>query len=394
MKQSVFWPLMKDIITRDDKIKLATFCLTSDRFTNGEKVREFESKWSKWLNAKYSLMVSSGSTANYLLLAAIKELYKLNDGDKVLVPTMTWVTNISPVFQLGLQPIFCDVDTSNFSFSSEYLSKLKEQHPDIKMIFVTHLFGLASNMDKLKQLWPDTIIAEDVCESHGVEDENGTKLGLYGEGGTFSFYYGHHMTTIEGGMVSTNNKKLYELMRAKRSHGLARETSPNTYADYLLKYPDIDPQFMFVTDGYNFRSSELNAVLGLSQLPKLDEWITIRKKNFERFLKIISKYDYLYRDYFQSGNSSFCLPFVCDNEQIKKKLKNYLHNAGIETRPLCSGNLLRQPFLKNRKGMPNANEFTNSEFLHECGFYIGNNHMITDEDFNRLESLLKEFTYE
>tara|TARA_B100000085_G_C18560631_1_gene519406 strand:+ start:1793 stop:2965 length:1173 start_codon:yes stop_codon:yes gene_type:complete len=384
-----FWPLMKDIITQEDKQKMANFCLESNRFTNGQKVREFEAEWSKWINSKYSLMVSSGSTANYLLLSAIKELYKLKDGDKVLVPTMTWVTNISPVFQLGLKPIFCDVNSQNFSFDSDYLQKLKNEHPDIKLIWVTHLFGLASNIEEVKNLWPEALIAEDVCESHGVESNN-KRLGLEGEGGTFSFYFGHHMTTVEGGVVSTNNKELYELMRAKRSHGLARETSPETYANYLLKYPDIDPQFMFITDGYNFRSMEINAVLGLSQLPNLTNWVNIRKDNFKRFLNITNNLNYLDNNFDEEGNSSFCLPFVCKNKETKKKLKKYLSDAGVETRPLCSGNLLRQPFLKD-KNYPDADNFPNSEFLHECGFYIGNNHMITDEEFEQLENLLNNF---
>ena len=387
-----FWPLMKDIITQEDKNKMIDFIQSTNRFTNGQKVKEFEAEWSKWIGSKYSLMVSSGSTANYLLLSAIKELYKLKDGDKVLVPTMTWVTNISPVFQLGLEPIFCDVNSQNFSFDSDYLKKLKNEHPDIKLIWITHLFGLASNVEEVKNLWPDALIAEDVCESHGVESNN-KKLGLEGEGGTFSFYFGHHMTTVEGGTVSTNNKELYELMRAKRSHGLARETSPETYANYLAEYPDIDPQFMFITDGYNFRSAEINAVLGLSQLSNLTKWVNIRKENFRRFLEITQDLDYLDNNFYEKGNSSFCLPLICKNKETKTRLKNYLSKKGVETRPLCSGNLLRQPFLQN-KNYPLASEFKNSEFLHECGFYIGNNHMITNEEFNQLEKLLKTFNNE
>tara|TARA_R110000744_G_scaffold77417_2_gene152814 strand:- start:809 stop:1981 length:1173 start_codon:yes stop_codon:yes gene_type:complete len=387
-----FWPLMKDIITQDDKQKMADFCLTSNRFTNGLKVREFEREWSKWVGSEYSLMVSSGSTANYLLLSAIKELYNLKEGDKVLVPTMTWVTNISPVFQLGLQPIFCDVNGYNFSFDSEYLKQLKKDHPDIKLIWITHLFGLASNVDEVKELWPDALIAEDVCESHGVESK-GRRLGVEGEGGTFSFYFGHHMTTVEGGVVSTNNKKLYELMRAKRSHGLARETSPDTFENFKTEYPDVDPQFMFITDGYNFRSMEVNAVLGLSQLPNLTEWVNIRKDNFKRFLSITKELDYLSNDFYEEGNSSFCLPFVCKTPKLKKALKKYLQENGAETRPLCSGNLLRQPFLQ-KKNYPHPSKYPNSEKLHECGFYIGNNHMITDDEFNQLEYLLNNFENE
>ena len=201
------------------------------------------------------------------------------------------------------------------------------------------------------------------------------------------------MTTVEGGVVSTNNKELYELMRAKRSHGLARETSPETYANHLAKYPDIDPQFMFITDGYNFRSMEINAVLGLSQLPNLTEWVNIRKDNFRRFLEITKNLDYLDNNFNEAGNSSFCLPLVCKDKETKNKLKEYLSKEGAETRPLCSGNLLRQPFLQN-KNYPPASEFKNSEFLHECGFYIGNNHMITDEEFKQLENLLNNFNNE
>jgi CDP-6-deoxy-D-xylo-4-hexulose-3-dehydrase len=387
-----FWPLMKDIITQEDKQKMADFCLNSNRFTNGKKVKEFENEWSKWIGSKYSLMVSSGSTANYLLLSAIKDLYNLKNGDKVLVPTMTWVTNISPVFQLGFTPIFCDVNSSNFSFDEAYLKKIKTDHPDIKLIWVTHLFGLASNIKKVKELWPKALIAEDVCESHGVESDN-KKLGLEGEGGTFSFYYGHHMTTVEGGIISTNSKNLYELMRAKRSHGMARETSPETFKKYQSQFPDIDPQFMFVTDGYNFRSMEINAVLGLSQLSNLTKWVNIRKDNFNKFLNIIKDIDYLDSNFTKEGNSSFCLPFVCDSPKNSQKLKSYLQNQGIETRPLCSGNLLRQPFLKE-KNYPLPSNFPNSEKLHECGFYIGNNHMILDEDFDKLKVLLNNFNNE
>ena len=138
----MFWPLMKDCITQQDKDALVNFIQTSNRYTNGPKVVEFEKQWSEWLGVKHSLFVSSGSTANFLLLAAIKEKYNLKDGDKVLVPAMTWVTNIGPVIQLGLQPIFCDVDNSNFSFDLEHMSELHKEHPDIKVVFVSHLFGI------------------------------------------------------------------------------------------------------------------------------------------------------------------------------------------------------------------------------------------------------------
>ena len=193
----VQWPLMKETITLIDKIKMVKFILSTKKFTNGAKVKEFENNWNTWLGSKYSLFVSSGSTANLLLLSAIKELYKLNDGDKVLVPACTWVTNVSPVFQVGLQPIFADINLKNFSFDLEECKKLKDKHPDIKVIFVTHLLGLPAEINKLKSIFPEALILEDVCESHGVESQPGVKYGADSLGATFSYYFGHHMTSIE-----------------------------------------------------------------------------------------------------------------------------------------------------------------------------------------------------
>lgn len=383
-----FWPLMKDIITHKDKEDLVSFLKNSNRYTNGPKVKEFEKMWSEWLGTKYTLMVSSGSTANFLLLAAIKEKYNLEDGDEVLVPAMTWVTNISPIFQLGLKPVFCDVNTKNFSFDEDSLHKVKESNPNIKVVFVTHLMGFSANISLVKELFPRAIVLEDVCESHGTEI-GGKKCGTFGSGSTFSFYFGHHMTTIEGGVVSTDDYDLYNLMRAKRSHGLAREMDDEFFEKHKKENPDIHPQFLFVTDAYNFRSSDLNAVLGLSQLPRLDSNIKARRKNFKTFLSIISKYDFLYTDFQEEGNSNFSLPFYCKSSQIKNSLEKYLNSKGVETRPIISGNISRQPFLKFLNLDPS--EFKNAEELHYKAFYIGNNHLVEDSEFLKLETLLDNF---
>tara|TARA_R110002072_G_scaffold19956_8_gene73433 strand:+ start:625 stop:1788 length:1164 start_codon:yes stop_codon:yes gene_type:complete len=384
----MFWPLMKDCITKKDKDRMVEFIMTANRFTNGPQVKEFEKQWSEWLGCKYSLFVSSGSTANLLLVSAIKEKYNLKDGDKVLVPAMTWVTNISPVIQLGLKPIFCDVDKDNFGFDLKHLKYLKKKHPDIKMAFVTHLFGIAADIDSYKKIIPDIPYIEDVCESHGATYK-GQKTGTLSEGSTFSFYFGHHMTTIEGGFVCTNDKELYNILKMKRSHGMAREALPEKYEQYKKEYPDIHPQFLFVTDGFNFRSMELNAVLGISQLEGLDEAIERRRQVYNRFLNILQKYDH-YRTPQKEGNSSFCLPFICESKNHKEKLEAFLNERGVETRPLCSGNLLRQPFLKNYsidiEWLPNV------EYLHNNGFFIGNNHMITDEEIFKLEEFINEFS--
>ena len=381
------WPLMKDCITEQDKLNMIDFIKSTSRFTNGPKVKKFEEEWSNWLGCKHSLFVSSGSTANFLLLAAVKEKYKLKTGDKVLVPMMTWVTNISPVIQLGLEPIFCDVDSTHFSFSIEDAKILAENHPDIKVVFVSHLFGFMAPIEEYMNIFPNAIFLEDVCESHGA-NKNGKKAGTFGVGSTFSSYFGHHMTTIEGGFVSTNDSDLYNLMKMKRSHGMAREATAEKYEEYRQENPQIHPMFMFMTDGYNFRSMELNAVLGLSQLPHLDKNNDIRRLNFDRFIKILIKYG-LYHNLKIDGNSSFCLPFICNNETQKQELEKFLNEVGVETRPLCSGNLLIQPFLKNYNSWDKKDSIVN--MLHTHGFFIGNNHLITKEEFDNLDELMNQF---
>ena len=388
MNKDIFWPLMKDTISFKEKLQLAYFVMTASRFTNGPKVVEFEKKWSDWLGCKHSLFVSSGSTANFLLIAALKELYNLNNGDKVIVPACTWVTSIAPIIQLGLVPIFCDISLDNYCLDIEDLHLIKSKHPDIKMIFTTHLLGFHSNVEKIKEIFPDALIAEDCCESHGVLTEDSQKTSSSSLGMTFSFYYGHHMTTVEGGMVCTNNSELFELMRMKRSHGFIREAYPENAEKYKKLYPDIMPSFLFATDGYNFRNTELAAVLGISQLKKLDSIIDKRNINFREYHKLISsRPDLFYIPENYPGISSFSLPFVCKSYEVFNFLKESFDNCKIEYRPVVGGNLLKQPFLKDY-GFDYEKDIFNVDVLQQFGLYIGNNQYIGDRELNTLEKIL------
>ena len=379
---------MKNNITLSDRLKLSKFVLTSDRFTNGKKVREFESKWNDWLGSKYSLYVSSGSTANYLLLSAVKELYGLRDGDKVLVPACTWVTNVGPVIQLGFTPIFCDINLDNFSFCEQDLEHISKIHSDIKLIFVTHLIGFSANVEKYKELFPNALILDDVCESHGCKLPNGYRTGSDSLGATFSFYFGHHISTIEGGMISTNNYELYDLMKMKRSHGLAREST--RYVEYIKQYPDISNQFLFITDGYNFRNHELGAVLGLSQLKRLDLYIQKRNQNYKKFVDIISKYSIdFYVPLVPQTCSNFCFPLICRTKELADRLKVIFDEVGIEHRPIISGNLLKQPFLSGHK-ITTQKDNLNVDHIHNNGIYLGNNQFIGDDELNLLKSILEK----
>jgi CDP-6-deoxy-D-xylo-4-hexulose-3-dehydrase len=370
-----------------DRFKLAKFVLTSDKFTQGKKVEQFEQKWSDWLGCKHSLYVTSGSTANFLLVAAIMEKYNLNPGDKVLLPACTWVTNINPIFQLGLTPIFCDVSLEDYSFDVDNLKRIAGLHPDIKLVFVTHLLGIPAKVEEYKKILPQALYIDDVCESHGCMDRYGDKVGSKSLGATFSFYFGHHMSTIEGGMISTNNTELYDLMKLKRSHGLARVS--DNFSEYVKKYPDIQKSFLFVTDGYNFRNTELGAVLGLSQLNRLDKSIRIRRDNYFKFLKLVYKNPNLHETHVSLGNSCFCFPFICKTKEIKNKLISLFEKYDIEYRPVVGGNLLRQPYLKDYF-ITEGNENLNVDVIHENGVYIGNSQFVSNNDMKLLEKIVGE----
>lgn len=375
----MWWPLMNTAITPSDKVKLIEFITSTDSYTNGKKVQDFEKAWSEWLGCRHSLFVSSGSTANFLLLASVKELYNIPSGSKVLVPACTWVTNVAPVFQLGLEPVFVDIDFNTFSFD---ISKLPDE--DIKIVFITHLLGLNAPVEALKEKYPNAIFLEDICESHGLTDKDGVKRGR-GTGSTFSFYYGHHMTTIEGGMVCTDDDNLYELMRLKRSHGMARNLSPASYEYNKKMFPHIDPRFLFLTDGYNFRSTELNAVLGLEQLKRLDESIRIRRENYKYFIDTIDR-DKFYVPPYDEGNSSFCFPFICKSKEDKHQLIKILDELEVETRPVVAGNLLLHPFLEKWK---NSVEVPNAEKLNDNGLYIGNSQFVSKEMIHKVFETIK-----
>jgi len=384
------WPLMGETITVADRLKMAWFTLTAKKFTFGEKVKKFEKEWSEWIHHKnetYSLYVSSGSTANFLLVAGVMELYGIKKGDKVLLPACTWMTNVAPIIQLGLTPVFCDINLDNFSFDLDEARKIAKNH-DIKMIFITHLLGFSADNEALQKIFKRAIIIDDVCESHGCTDMIGNKRGSNSIGATFSFYFGHHMSTIEGGMITTKNKDLYDLMKVKRSHGMARESTK--FKDYADLYPEIDKQFLFITDGYNFRNHEICAVLGSSQLKRLDKMIEIRNRNHDIFTSIIDKYPNLFYNIKNSTtNSSFCLPFICKSKGIMLAMKETFAENGIEYRPVVAGNLLAQPFLKDYK-IETDKERTNADLVHSQGVYIGNSHFVTIKDMEFLKQVVEK----
>ena len=380
------WRLQENSIAKSDKDKLADFINSTDRFTQFTMVKLFEKGLSKWQGRKHSVFVNSGSSADLIMLDGVKEYYNIPDNSEVIVPAVTWATNITSVIQAKLKPVFVDINLEDLSF--HYDSIEKSISAKTRIILITHLIGLPADIAKIKSIAEkhNLIILEDCCESQGAVFE-GKKIGNHGIASTFSFYWGHHMTTIEGGAVCTDIEGLNDLFILKRSHGLARELDMSKHDIYKKQYADIDFNFLFLTHGYNFRNTELNAVIGIEQLKHLDHYIAIRNKNHEEFIKILELIKEKIYMCYPGGLSSFCFPFIFKDKNDKGLLQAKFFDKQIETRPIISGNLLRQPCFK---AYGNYSDFINADILHQNGFYIGNNQFVDGERMNKLKSIIKE----
>lgn len=372
-------PLMSNNISQSDIDVLIQFLQTAGRFTNGPKVREFEEAWSKWLGVKYSLFVNSGSSANFMTLAGIREQY--GPGEVVLSP-IGWSSDISAVIAAGLDPVFVDVELKNFALKPEdAIAKITGR---TKAILLTHVLGYNGMSQKLRDICTEKniVLIEDVCESHGAAYQN-QKLGSIGDVSNFSFYYAHHMSTIEGGMVCTNDKGFYNLMRMYRSHGMLRECDDKEYVNKVGQgHKELYPEFIFTVPGYNMRSTELNAVIGLNQLKRLDKNISARQENYQLFIENLDPNIY-YTDFDGTGNSNYAFVVLLRDGDPKRyaRVVEALQSENVEFRrgTAGGGNLLRQPFVKKRFPKINPTIFQNAEHIHKFGLYTGNYPDLTKE---------------
>ena len=267
MEQNSFnWQLINDNVTLSDRKVLSDFILSGERLTNGPKVKEFERIWSEWLGVKHSVMVNSGASANYISIAIVKEL--VGEGE-VIVPPLGWVSDLSSVVQLGMTPVIVDISLNTLAITAENIKKAIT--PKTKAIVLVHCLGFNGLTDEIVKIAKDNnlILIEDCCESHGALFKD-KKIGTYGDISLFSFYFGHHITTIEGGVVCVNNDKLYDLVKLFRSHGMTREASQELQKEYQLRFPNLNPLFTFAVAGFNMRSTEINAVLGIEQMKHID----------------------------------------------------------------------------------------------------------------------------
>lgn len=373
------WKLMDNAISPKQRKKMAEFILNGDKFSQGNLVREFEKKWSEWQGCKYSVFVNSGSSANFLAFHAINS----SRDDVWVSQATTWATTVSPIMMSRNPLQLCDIDIPTLSPNIDSLNFVIDRMKP-KYLFLANLLGFSAISDDLLQICDENniTILEDCCESHGATFK-GQKVGNFGKVSTFSFFYGHHMTTIEGGMCCTNDEEVYERLLMLRSHGLYREL-PNAAKE---KYEDkiVDSNFTFMIPGFNMRSTELNALLGIMQLENLDKHNQIRCKNLNIFSGGLDP-DRFYTNFPTEGNSSFCFPIIMKNE-TPNKLKEELNKMGVETRPIIAGNLYEHPFMNT---IPQFRCDDNAKIVHNNGFYVGNNHNVTSEDVKWLVDFLNK----
>ncbi len=366
---------MQENITNDDLKKVINFLKKEPRLTASKKVFEFEKKWSKWLGSRYSAFVNSGSSANLISIATLKILNKNKNKNEVIVPTLTWSSDVSSIIHCGFKPVFADIQMNTLSMSLENIkNKITKK---TLAIFYTHAQGFNgfdnNFLDYIKKR--NIILIEDVCESHGASFKN-KKVGNFGLMSNFSFYYAHHMSTIEGGMISTNDKTVYNIILSLRAHGLARELKDKKLEKKIQNQNKIlSKDFIFLYPAYNMRNNEIGAVIGINQLNRLNKNIKLRTRNFLFFLKNLNNKKF-FTNFKTKGSSNYAFPLILRSKDYKKrdKLELLMKKNKIEFRRgnAGGGNQMRQPFVKKILGKINFKKYPIIEHIHSFGYYIGN----------------------
>ncbi len=369
--------------------------LKSKLMTQGKNVKKFEKNFSKYLGTKYSVMVNSGSSANLLMIAALfytkDKKIKLKRGDEVIVPALGWSTSYFPLQQYGLKLKFIDVDLNTLNFDLGQLSKAISKKT--KLILAINICGNSNEFSNILKIIKkkNIILLEDNCESLGAEYKQ-RKTGTFGLMSSSSFYYSHHISTIEGGMISTDQRELYQILLSLRSHGWIRDLPPKNKIENKSKN-DFNDSFNFLLPGYNLRSTDINAAAGIEQLKKLPRLIKQRRKNASFYQKVFGDSKFILQK--EIGySSSFWLTFI-----IKKNFKinrNYLikklKNAGVECRPIVSGNFVKNKVCKylNFKVF---GKLKNADYISKNGFAIGNSHIDLSQNLKKIRLFFDNIEY-
>lgn len=389
---------------RNQDIEAAIEVLRSGFLTMGSKVREFEQRMASYLGVEHFVMVNSGSSANLAIFEALMRPAKgkpyLRPGDGVIVPAIAWPTTIWPIIQLGLEPVFVDIDPRTLAIDFQAAEKaiVEAGHVRIKGIFPIHPLGLALEANALEQFATkhDLILINDVCESLGSRTD-GRHAGIAGLASSFSFYFSHHLTTMEGGGIATNHQSIADDLRSIRSHGWSRDRSD--VSDWTEGVSETDSKFLFVTTGYNVRPMEIQAAIGLEQLKDLDSFVAKRRSIGTRVasalkggpLRVIDGGAIDSAD--PERHSWMLIPVQVAGEGAnsrKHEITKALEELGVETRPVLTGNFLAQPSVRRIFGhLPHPEEFPNATNIASSTFLVGAHHDFSDSQVDYLISSLK-----
>ena len=373
--------LVSDTINKDDINSLIEWLSQDEipRLTKGDLTVELENKWANKIGTKYSVFVNSGSSSILLTLAALKHTNRLKN-NKIVVPSLSWATDLSSPILLGLEPILCDCNLNDLSCDLDLLEEIFKKESPSTLILVSVL-GLVPNMGRVVELCDkyDVILLEDVCESMGSKYKD-KYLGTFGLASFFSMYFGHHLSTIEGGFINTDDEDFYYTLLMMRSHGWARDLPIHIQNEYQSKYNinAFDNLYNFYLPGMNLRSTDLQAYIGLRAIDKLDNFSKIRNSNFNHYINNIKNNKLDIQVNSSDFVSNFAMPVVSKNKE------NILHNLlknNIECRPLIAGNLANKPFWYENFTKP---ELKNCELIDQYGFYIPNHQDLTTDDLNKI----------
>ena len=390
-----FHPLMHDNFSNKDFFAIKKLLNQKKKIlTQSKYVSLFEKKWSNWLGIKYSVFVNSGSSANLITINILKILKGYGE---VIVPSLTWSSDISSILHNNLKPVFVDINPKNLCMSEkEIISKINKKTIAVFLSHIQGFNGLSTNLIKFLNK-KNIMLIEDVCESHGATFKN-KKLGTFGKISNFSFYYAHHMSTIEGGMICSNERKIYHLAKMLRSHGMAREIGDKRIENKIInKYNRLSPKFIFMLPAYNFRNNEIGATLGISQLKSLNYNNKLRTRNFKVFIKELDGTKYR-TNFDLKGSSNYAFPLILKKRSLKNrnKLEKILTQKKIEFRRgnAGGGNQLRQPYLKSYAKKINFKNFKEVDHIHFFGYYIGNYPSLTLSKIKKICLILNSIKYD
>jgi len=379
--------LAEDTIDNHDVDKLIGWLKTYPRLTKGKITLQFEEKWNRWLGSKYSVFCNSGSSANLLMYYALLQSGRLKN-KKVIVPSVGWVTSIAPAIQFGFEPIMCEADPDTFGLDLNHLETLLEKHRPSTVVLV-QVLGVPHKMkaiEKLKNKY-GFILLEDACAAVGASGY-GKKVGTFGDMASFSFYFGHQISTIEGGMVSTQDKVYYDLLLMLRSHGWSKDLDGPAHQSLVNRYriDDFHSPFVFYQPGFNLRSTDLNAYIGLGQVDKLDWIVARRNENHARYKKHLGERFYIQTPEDPNAQiASISFGLVAKDVEERRAIITALDENGIETRVFSAGNLGLHPFWYERYGKAS---FPVADRIHHCGLFLPNNPSLKIEDVDFISEIV------